>query len=567
MLAALGFQALATTSSGFAFTLGRVTTARPRWTRSPTCGGALRGHRPAGLRRLENGYGAEPSGAEQTIPTCGRGRRCRWLDRGLRPVRAVSTSLPHAVERVAAAVEAARRARLPVHAHGPRREPHRATPTWTTRSRDCRRTRRRCRRALRAWIAHRGRDPRRVRGGREAGERARLRRPDVRRVADAGAQRVSVGGALTWSGSRCVHRGRDGDPRPRGLLAARLGRERAPLARLDRPSGSSCRWSPRSRPRCADGELLLVPRERQLRRRLCAPSGRSHGRSMQTSARLFVSSAWTNGSSCGLGRRGCRPTCRPPRRGSCRRRARPIGSSPSPLATMTRLRSRFAAAGPMHAPGTARGVLRGGVLEQVESPAVAPESASNAKSPASAIVRTGCEPRRSQEHEVAASPHGRVASGARPRARASCRPGRGRHRARRSSRPECRNAPCTVREPTRRCCRGARRTVALPPERVRRRSGSRRPATTRWRARPGQSCFCEPGSGEDEGRDRDDRAAEQGVFAHVHLLGCREYTGRRHAICSPVGNSVAIADAYPRTVDGSKQDPGSVGREDIWVCS
>ena len=107
VLAALGFEALATTSSGFAFTLGRAdgsvtldevvehTRALDRATDLPIS------------VDLENGYGPEPGDAEAAILSAAEagavGGSIEDFDRG-----GQLYGLEHAVERVAAAAEAAR---------------------------------------------------------------------------------------------------------------------------------------------------------------------------------------------------------------------------------------------------------------------------------------------------------------------------------------------------------------------------------------------------------------------------------------------------------------------------
>ena len=107
VLEALGFKALATTSSGFAFTLGRLDGdvdarrgRRARRARSP------RDDLPVSVD-LENGYGAGAGSAARRDRRARRGGRGRRLDRGLRPGGHLYER-EHAVERVAAAVEAAR---------------------------------------------------------------------------------------------------------------------------------------------------------------------------------------------------------------------------------------------------------------------------------------------------------------------------------------------------------------------------------------------------------------------------------------------------------------------------
>ena len=108
VLAGLGFQALATTSSGFAFTLGRVDGTATldevaahvelldRVTELPISAD------------LENGYGAEPEAAAHAVTRAAEagavGGSIEDWDPGGRIY-----DLAHAVERVAASVEAARR--------------------------------------------------------------------------------------------------------------------------------------------------------------------------------------------------------------------------------------------------------------------------------------------------------------------------------------------------------------------------------------------------------------------------------------------------------------------------
>jgi 2-methylisocitrate lyase-like PEP mutase family enzyme len=198
MLEALGFEALATTSSGFAFTLGRLD------------GGATLdqvAEHVAALDRatdlpvsvdLENGYGAEPEAATEAI-------------RRVAEAGAVGGSIEdwdpaghlyepgHAAERVAAAAETARGLPHPFVLTG-RAENHiRDNPDLDdTIAR------------LQAYEAA-GADVLYAPGLASAGEiRAIcdavskpvnvLARPNlsVAEIAEAGGQRISVGGALTW---------------------------------------------------------------------------------------------------------------------------------------------------------------------------------------------------------------------------------------------------------------------------------------------------------------------------------------------------------------------------------
>jgi 2-methylisocitrate lyase-like PEP mutase family enzyme len=107
VLAALGFEALATTSSGFAFTLGRLdghvtldeviahTTALARATDLPLS------------VDLENGYGADPASAALAVTRAAEAGAVGGSIEDFDPAGYLY-NLPHAVERIAAAVEAAR---------------------------------------------------------------------------------------------------------------------------------------------------------------------------------------------------------------------------------------------------------------------------------------------------------------------------------------------------------------------------------------------------------------------------------------------------------------------------
>ena len=123
MLEGLGFRALATTSSGFAYTLGRLD------------GGVTLDEVAEHVRALaaatglpisvdlENGYGPDPEHAATAIARAAEagavGGSIEDFDRG-----GELYSLEHATERVAAARRGGARARLPVHADRPGGEPH-----------------------------------------------------------------------------------------------------------------------------------------------------------------------------------------------------------------------------------------------------------------------------------------------------------------------------------------------------------------------------------------------------------------------------------------------------------
>ncbi len=112
VLAALGFKALASTSSGFAFTLGRLdgdatlnevvahAEALDRATELPVS------------VDLENGYGADPASAASAVTRVAEAGAVGASIEDYDPSGRIY-DLGHAVERVAAAVEAARRLAFP----------------------------------------------------------------------------------------------------------------------------------------------------------------------------------------------------------------------------------------------------------------------------------------------------------------------------------------------------------------------------------------------------------------------------------------------------------------------
>src|SRR5437016_3599740 len=204
VLAALGFKALATTSSGFAFTLGRLD---GRVTLAETVEHAAALDRATDLPLsvdLENGYGPEPETAGLAITRIAEAGAVGGSIEDYDPAGGIY-ELQHAVERVAAAVEAARRLAFPFTLTA-RAENHiRGTPD------------------LDDTIA-------RLQAFEQAGADVLyapgLRSPDeIRVVCDAvskpvnvlavpglslgqivaaGARRVSVGGALTWVATRAM---------------------------------------------------------------------------------------------------------------------------------------------------------------------------------------------------------------------------------------------------------------------------------------------------------------------------------------------------------------------------
>src|SRR4051812_41838697 len=198
VFAALGFEALASTSSGFAFTLGRLdgavtldevtehTRALDRATDVPVS------------VDLENGYGDDPESAARAISRAAEAGAVGGSIEDYGSGRIYG--LPHAVERVAAAVEAARRLDFPFTLTA-RAENHiRGNPDLEdTLAR------------LKAF-EEAGADVLYAPGLRTVGEIRTvceavsrpvnvLARRDLSlaEIVEAGAQRISVGGALTWA--------------------------------------------------------------------------------------------------------------------------------------------------------------------------------------------------------------------------------------------------------------------------------------------------------------------------------------------------------------------------------
>ena len=204
VLAALGFQALATTSSGFAFTLGRPD------------GGATLADVVAHVRAvdaatplpvsvdLENGYGAEPEAAARAIAAVADagavGGSIEDWDPGGRLYEPA-----HAAERVAAAVETARGLPFPFTLTA-RAENHiRGNPDLADTI-----TRLLAYEAAGAEVLYAPglRSAADIRAVCDAvGKPVNvLAAPSLTfaEIADAGAQRVSVGGALTWTAAQAL---------------------------------------------------------------------------------------------------------------------------------------------------------------------------------------------------------------------------------------------------------------------------------------------------------------------------------------------------------------------------
>jgi 2-methylisocitrate lyase-like PEP mutase family enzyme len=113
MLEALGFKALATTSGGFAFTLGRLD-GKVTLDEVAEHVAALTGasQLPVSVD-LENGYGADPEAAAQAIERAAEAGAVGGSIEDWDPVEERLYDPGHAIERIAAAVEAARRQPFP----------------------------------------------------------------------------------------------------------------------------------------------------------------------------------------------------------------------------------------------------------------------------------------------------------------------------------------------------------------------------------------------------------------------------------------------------------------------
>jgi len=204
VLAALGFEALATTSSGFAFTLGRLD---GKVTLDEVVGHveALVGATELPLSvDLENGYGAETDSAADAVTRVAEAGAVGGSIEDYDPAGHLY-ELPHAVEGVAAAVEAARRLGWPFTLTA-RAENHiRGNPDLEdTIAR------------LQAFEAA-GADVLYAPGLKTAEEIHAvcaavskpvnvLARPglSLAEIVGAGAQRVSVGGSLTWTAANAL---------------------------------------------------------------------------------------------------------------------------------------------------------------------------------------------------------------------------------------------------------------------------------------------------------------------------------------------------------------------------
>ena len=198
---ALGFQALATTSAGFAFTLGRLDGEATLDEVIAHVAALDRATGPPRSVDIKNGYSAEPREAATAVLKVANagavGGSIEDYDQG-----AGIYDINRAAERIGAAAEAAATVGVPVHADGARGEPHPRQPGR------CRHDQAR----LQAYAQGRGGRPLRA-GAQERADEIRavcecdsskpvnvLARADLSfaEMVEAGARRVSVGGALTW---------------------------------------------------------------------------------------------------------------------------------------------------------------------------------------------------------------------------------------------------------------------------------------------------------------------------------------------------------------------------------
>lgn len=204
VLAALGFKALASTSSGFAFTLGRLdgnVTLDEVVDHAATLDQAT--ELPLSVD-LENGYGADPDSAALAVARVARVGAVGGSIEDYDPSGRIY-DLDHAVERVAAAAEAARGLGFPF-ALTARAENHiRGNPDL-----DDTIARLQAFEAAGADVLYAPglRTPQEIRAVCDAVSRPvnvlALAGLSMAEIVDAGAQRVSVGGALTWTAVNAV---------------------------------------------------------------------------------------------------------------------------------------------------------------------------------------------------------------------------------------------------------------------------------------------------------------------------------------------------------------------------
>ena len=140
VLAALGFPALATTSSGFAFTLGRVDGTVTLEEMAEHARAVDRATELPVSVDLENGYGSDSASAARAIERVAEAGAVGGSIEDYDPEDRRLYEIDHGAERIAAASEVAHALPFPFMLTA-RAENHiRGNPTWTTRSRGSRRT-------------------------------------------------------------------------------------------------------------------------------------------------------------------------------------------------------------------------------------------------------------------------------------------------------------------------------------------------------------------------------------------------------------------------------------------
>jgi 2-methylisocitrate lyase-like PEP mutase family enzyme len=204
VFAALGFKALASTSSGFAFTLGR---ADGGVTLDEVADHARALDRATALpvsMDLENGYGAEPEAAARAIARVAEAGAVGGSIEDYDPDDGLY-AFDHAVERVAAAVEAARSLDFPFTLTA-RAENHiRGNPDLDDTIARLQAFERAGADVLYAPGLRSADDIRAVTGAVSKPVNVlALAGMSVAEIVDAGGQRISVGGGLTWVAIRAM---------------------------------------------------------------------------------------------------------------------------------------------------------------------------------------------------------------------------------------------------------------------------------------------------------------------------------------------------------------------------
>jgi 2-methylisocitrate lyase-like PEP mutase family enzyme len=204
VLESLGFRALATTSSGFAFTLGRAD-GEARLDEVTEHIRVLAAATPLPISAdLENGYGAAPADAARAIARAAEAGAVGGSIEDWDPADGLY-ALEHATERVAAAVEAARALAFPFTLTA-RAENHiRGNPDLDDTIARLQAYERAGADVLYAPGLRDGDEIRTVVGALSRPVNVLAHRGlSVAEIAAAGARRISVGGALTWVAARAL---------------------------------------------------------------------------------------------------------------------------------------------------------------------------------------------------------------------------------------------------------------------------------------------------------------------------------------------------------------------------